>query len=199
MNDDGQVYLKTELIPTGDLFDYIELMTSKNPLYAYTCWDSKMAIIVQMVDIVYNLEKCGILHLDLSLENFVLGKKMAVIDFGMSKKAAEYKDYTPCGKPGYIAPELQSIPLSDYNPFGIDAYALGICVFYIVFGIAPYEHIGDNLFRTLVDRGLSGLYKELGIDTTKIPVVFLQLLDGLIRHHKSRCSMTLCTTLLKSM
>lgn len=197
----GAIYMGTELIRTGDLLDYLEVSTRQHQEYAYGFWDAKIYILAKMVYIGDRLEKCNMIHGDLSLENFVLGDnldQLFLIDFGLSRSADNYKQHVVCGKPGYIAPELRSPVPPDYNPFGIDAYALGICFFYIVFGFAPYEVIGDNLFCTLTDSGLSGLYDALHIDTTKVPRVFLRLLDGLIRKPETRYNMQMCKDVLRT-
>jgi serine/threonine protein kinase len=197
----GAIYLGTELIRTGDLLDYLEVSTRQHPDYAYGFWDAKLCILKKMLYIGKRLEKCNMIHRDLSLENFLLGNgldKLFVIDFGLSRSADNYIKHTPCGKPGYIAPEVQFPAPEGYKPFCIDAYALGVCFFYIVFGFAPYERIGDSLFCTLDEHGLSGLYAVLGIDTTKVPRVFLRLLDGLIRKHETRYSMQMCAEVLRT-
>lgn len=202
MLGESDYYLRTPFVPDGDVFDYLERMTRQHPQYVYGFWDAKLKMITKMIYIVQCLQTQGLIHGDLSPENFVLKNSdefdISVIDFGLSKRANYYTEHVLCGKPGYIAPELYFPAEPGYNPFGIDAYALGICLFYVVFGFAPYERVGDNLFRTLVEHGLSGLYNVLGIDITKIPRVFLRLLDGLIREHESRYSMAMCVDVLRT-
>jgi serine/threonine protein kinase len=201
MQSESAYYLRTPFVPGGDLFDFLQRMTTQYPEYMYGFWDTKLKMITKMIYILHRLQQLGVMHRDISTENFVVHSDefaISLIDFGLSKSANSYTDHVVCGKQGYIAPELYFPAAPGYNPFGVDAYALGICVFYLVFGFAPYERVGDHLFCTLVEHGLSGLYTVLSIDTTKIPSVFLRLLDGLIRGPESRYTMEMCADLLRT-
>ena len=80
----------------------------------------------------------NIVHRDLKPENIVITENgyVKLIDFGFAKKLASGgRTYTLCGTPEYLAPEM--ILLAGHG-FGVDWWAVGICLFDLLVGWTPF-------------------------------------------------------------
>jgi len=139
ISDDDQTvnvsYFMTELAPYGDFCDLV--MSKSLPI------DEKLTrtYFHQLVEGVEYLHKNKIAHLDLKLENLLLGKKyiLKLADFETSACFAD-KNAKPSklfrGTADYRAPELLSGEIE--NPFAADIYSAGIILFTLMFRMFPY-------------------------------------------------------------
>ena len=97
-----QLFLVTEYMERGELFDYI--------VECKRIRESEAAgMFHQLVAAVEYVHKIGVVHRDLKPENILLDSKrrIRVVDFGLSntyKKGEMLK--IPCGSPCYAAPEM---------------------------------------------------------------------------------------------
>ncbi len=96
-----KIYLVTELLEGGELFDRIVERGH------YSEADASR-LIRNVVDAIAYLHSKNIVHRDLKPENLLFGaddETIKVTDFGLSKIASK-KLKTACGTPGYVAPEI---------------------------------------------------------------------------------------------
>ena len=128
-----QLYLVLSYCQGGELYDAVtENRELLNEMIAAD-------IFRQMASSIYYLHSRGIAHCDLKPENFVFAdqerKQLVLIDFGMSK-IIEFRKYfkTVVGSPYYVAPEVLR---NNYNE-ACDIWSLGVCLFVMVFGYAPF-------------------------------------------------------------
>jgi serine/threonine protein kinase len=109
----------------------------------------------QLIEGVEHLQSKGMAHLDLKLENLLMGKDflLKLIDFEFScfiEKGIE----NGRGTPNFRAPEVRQAKCTD--PGAADIFSCGILLFVLRFGDLPYleDHIvkDHNFFELLMDN-----------------------------------------------
>lgn len=136
--DEQFIYLVTEYIPGGELFDLVEQFPYGVP--EVLC--SK--ILRQIFTAVSKLHKLDIAHLDLKLENIMYNpetEELKIIDFGFATTTEEkLKEFS--GSIHYFAPQLlHKIP---YDGKKADVWSLGIVSFAILAAKFPFDDENDN-------------------------------------------------------
>jgi len=93
-----------------------------------------------LVEGVDYLHKNGVAHLDLKLDNLLLGvsKGLKIIDFDLSQRIEdETRNYARGkGTTNYRAPEIRSKKCSNFK--AADIYSMGVILFAMVTGLPPY-------------------------------------------------------------
>ena len=155
LETDEQIYIITEYIPRGELFDYI---VSKDKLEES---EARKFLREMIVGIEY-LHKHNIVHRDLKPENLLLDldNHIKIVDFGLSNR---YKKdellRTACGSPCYAAPEM--ISGRSYKATAVDVWSIGIVLFVMLCGYLPFESSNaSNLYDKIIN-GEYTLPKEL--------------------------------------
>jgi serine/threonine protein kinase len=84
-----------------------------------------------------------IIHRDLKLSNIFIGENMQVKigDYGLCTKVIDKSERktTICGTPNYIAPEVLDGDRFHGHSFEVDIWSIGIIVYILLFGKAPFE------------------------------------------------------------
>lgn len=98
------------------------------------------AIFVQLADALYYMHECGILHRDIKPANILLDNNGSVYlaDFGIATYADEdaiERNGRVMGTPMYMSPEL----CYGHASVGSDIYALGVLLYQMLTGQAPFE------------------------------------------------------------
>lgn len=104
--------------------------------------------------ILYLHEVANVCHRDIKMSNILIeeNEKIKLIDFGFSTSFDYSKEGSLgkpmvsrlCGTPCYMSPELTKIDLgvvnrrSFYNGKAVDVWALGVCLYKMIFGIFPF-------------------------------------------------------------
>lgn len=144
-----QLFLVTEYISGGELFDYIVANTRVEEKEASKFFH-------QIIAGVEYIHKLKIVHRDLKPENLLLdyNKNIKIVDFGLSNTYGENELLkTACGSPCYAAPEM--IGGKKYNGLQVDIWSCGVILFAIVCGYLPFE---DPNTAVLYKKILSGDY-----------------------------------------
>ena len=93
----------------------------------------------QMIDQMEYLQKSGVAHRDLKLENILVNSemKLKLADFGCSEYYRTIKSPSNKGTDLYKAPEI--VEEKSYDGFKTDIFALGVILYTIVDGIFPFH------------------------------------------------------------
>ena len=149
--DKGRVCIVNEFCSGGDLFEYMLSVPRTSPVAdAFVAREDAMPqiklIAHQMASGLRDLHTQGWAHGDLSLENVLLKESVAhgaavdavLFDWGQAHQLTDHA-YRSQGKDGYRAPELvlpgrgsRSIDWA-----ACDCFALGVCIFGLVFKTTP--------------------------------------------------------------
>jgi len=147
---------------------------------------------LQMLDAVSSIHRRGIVHLDISAENFMIGPQNCIklIDFGMSQVIPvsgklHLKDKFP-GKINYVAPEIYAG--QEFTAVSADLYSLGIVLYVMLFGHPLYAVPSnqDSRFSFVQQPGGFSNIIRLWKLTASIEVV--DLLGKMIRMPADRIS-----------
>ena len=122
-----------------------------------------MNIAFQILKGVECLHKYGIIHRDIKTENIMVNEdykeeiketpknSIKIVDFGLSRILGKFEcSEDPYGSLCYKAPEL--IQHIKYN-FKVDIWAIGVTLFYIIYGELPFEKGGkDDIKYSIINE-----------------------------------------------
>ena len=132
-------YILMEYAPYGDFFDFV--MSLENEM------EEKLirTYFHQLIEGLEYLHTSGIAHLDLKLENLLIGKNftLKIADFDLAHLLRDNKVKTK-GTKHYRAPELMNQNCED--PQAADIYSAGIILFVMKCG-GVLPHLEDQLYR----------------------------------------------------
>lgn len=113
-----------------DFFDIMKVFERKDDVLARTFFH-------QLIAGIEHIHSKGFAHLDLKLENILLGNdfKLKITDFDLAFKRGDDKLHGS-GTENFRAPELKGKAVSD--PFACDIYAAAIILFVLRTGHLPY-------------------------------------------------------------
>jgi 5'-AMP-activated protein kinase catalytic alpha subunit len=141
-----QLYLITEYVPGGELFDYI--VKHHRLSEAEAC-----KFFQQIMSAIDYLHELGIVHRDMKPENLLLDYdgQIKLVDFGLSNTFAPNQTLkTACGSPCYAAPEMIAGEL--YHGSRVDIWSCGVILFAMVCGYLPFEDPDTNLlYKKILD------------------------------------------------
>ncbi|EDW72322.1 uncharacterized protein Dwil_GK20862 [Drosophila willistoni] len=141
-----KLYLVLELGDGGDLYDYI--MRHESGLSE----DLARKYFRQILRAITYCHQLHVVHRDLKPENVVFFEKLGLVkltDFGFSNKFLPgQKLETFCGSLAYSAPEIL---LGDsYDAPAVDIWSLGVILYMLVCGQAPFEKANDSETLTMI-------------------------------------------------
>jgi len=126
----NNMYMVYEYCNGGNLEEYLH---KSRRLSEEETWK----IIKQVINACFSLNKNGILHRDLKLQNILLhNSKIKVADFGFCKLLKKLTTKTIVGSPIYMAPEILSG--KPYNSKA-DIWSIGIIFYELLYGYCPFE------------------------------------------------------------
>jgi serine/threonine protein kinase len=135
----------------------------------------------QVLQGLYQLQRKGVCHRDLSLENLMVDERTncLIIDMGMcvrvpySSRDGSICDVSAgtlrrlirpqgaCGKPVYVSPEVLS-NIEPFDGFAVDLWAAGVVLFIMLVGLPPWEfaHESDPRFNMICQGSLMSLLNQ---------------------------------------
>lgn len=180
LQDNQYIYFFMPFCDCGELFGYVER-------------DGRFAEPVarhwfrQILGGIYYLQKKGVCHRDMSLENMLVDRHALalIIDMGMclrvpfasedgSEPAIDVSGNTlrrlispqsACGKPNYISPEVLSSQVP-FDGFAIDVWAAGVILFIMLIGLPPFDWASDDdpRFKMITNGRLVAMVRQWGRD-----------------------------------
>ena len=147
--DDKNLYLVLEYIIGGEFFSHLR-KAGRFPNDTARYYAAQISLVFE------HLHSLQILYRDLKPENLLLDKdgNCKVTDFGFAKKV-EYRTWTLCGTPEYLAPE---IILSKGHGKAVDWWACGILIYEMLAGYPPFY-----------DEDPLGIYQKILEGKVKFP------------------------------
>lgn len=174
LKDDQYLYSFMPFCSGGELFGFVEREGRfSEPVARF--WFR------QILNGLLHLQKMGVCHRDISLENILVDEctRSLIIDMGMCLRVPFTSDdgsvtdasegtlrrlMSPqgqCGKPNYISPEvlLNSDP---FDGFAIDLWAAGIILFIMLVGLPPFEWANrdDPRFLMITNGRLMSMLRQ---------------------------------------
>ncbi|KAJ3553328.1 hypothetical protein NM688_g3677 [Phlebia brevispora] len=142
--DPQYINIILELVPGGDLLDYI-LKRDGLPE------DEAKDITYQLCDALAYIHSQGIAHRDLKPENVLLTNDVPpvvkVADFGLAKAIDSLTMLrTMCGTPSYLAPEVVTQGEQEGYQQIVDSWSVGVIVFSMITNTSPFiepDHTTD--------------------------------------------------------
>ena len=160
--DDKYIYIVTELVNGGSLFDLLRKETKFS-------FPQVLNYAGQVVVMLETLHAKKIIYRDLRPENLLIDYKgfLRLIDFGFAK-VTENKTYTVCGIPEYLAPEIL---LNIGYGQEVDWWAFGCLIYELLVGLSPfYENDPILIFKRIIKGDV------------KFPPNFAPCAKSLIKH-----------------
>lgn len=127
------VYLIMEIVGGGELFDFV---LQKERLSEHEA----RKLFREIVSAVDYMHRSGVVHRDIKLENILLDNTgcTKLIDLGLGNFFGHGNTLsTFCGSPDYCAPELWQA--KSYNGPEVDIWSLGVVLFIMTTGFAPFN------------------------------------------------------------
>ncbi|KAJ2848567.1 serine/threonine protein kinase, partial [Coemansia erecta] len=148
------LYLVLDLASDGELFDEI---VSREFLKE----DDARRVMLQLLLAIRHLNRLGIVHRDIKLENILLEDKSSLriklADFGLAKIVGEQMFMkTVCGTPMYVAPEVLTVrKIGRYDNL-VDMWSIGVVLYICLCGFPPFS---DELSPPpMRDQIIHGMY-----------------------------------------
>ena len=174
--DDNNLYIEMTFI---EGVNFSKLLTDEHILIFSDKSKSNFNLYLNLISqIIYTM---NLLHInnycyrDLKLNNLIIDKelKISLIDFGFVKKLEnnDTKTSTVCGTFHMKAPEIflaSDGKLKEYNPFSSDVYSIGVILYEIYYGKAPFKYYKDDMdmdeYKKMLYKGIEESFFDENID-----------------------------------
>lgn len=174
--DDNNLYMEMTFI---EGINFSKLLTDEHILNfsdkAKSNFNLYLNLISQIIHIMNILHTNNYCYRDLKLNNIIIDKqlKLYLIDFGFVKKLDNNntRTTTVCGTFHMKAPEIFMVSdgkLKEYNPFCTDVYSIGVILYEIYYGYAPFKYYKDDIdieeYKKKLNKGIDNDFFDENID-----------------------------------
>lgn len=174
--DDNNLYIEMTFI---EGINFSKLLTDEHILNfsdkSKSNYNLYLNLISQIIHIMNLLHTNNYCYRDLKLNNIIINKqlKLSLIDFGFVKKLDNNncKTSTICGTFHMKAPEIflaSDGKLKEYNPFCFDVYSIGVILYEIYYGKAPFNYYKDDIdmdeYKKILYKGINESFFDENID-----------------------------------
>ncbi|KAJ2030767.1 serine/threonine protein kinase [Coemansia sp. RSA 922] len=148
------LYLVLDLAPDGELFD--EIVKRE-----FLAEDDARRVLLQLLLAIRHLNRLGIVHRDIKLENILLADRhnlrIKLADFGLAKIVGETMFMkTVCGTPMYVAPEVLTVRQMGMYDNLVDMWSLGVVLYICLCGYPPFSEEASP--PPMRDQIIAGIY-----------------------------------------
>lgn len=133
--------------------------------------------IAQLILTIEYLHSKKIIHRDIKLNNILVDQHgyIKLIDFGIAKQLmnGQNKTFTIVGTPHYMAPEIILGKGYDYS---VDFWAIGVCLFEMLFGILPFGNNTEDpleVYGNIISSKLPAIGKKQMMNLSNGTVNFI--------------------------
>ena len=152
--DQHLLYMLLECVRGGELFQLLSIQPGRRVPYVAARFYA--GCVIDALSYMHAVPR-RILYRDIKPENLLIDEAgyLKIVDFGFAKCLTEdtaYRTYTFCGTPDYIAPEMLSGSGYDH---GVDVWAIGVLIFEMIFGYAPFGETPSEFFGNTMADGQS--------------------------------------------
>lgn len=150
LSDDQHYYMIMQYCPGGTLLDFIQ--KHRKPIQE----EKAKPLFRQLIETVDYLQKMGVSHRDLKLENILFNQsnKLVIADFGLSrfveqptnldsKQSRRNLVKSRCGSVEYASPEVVSGGKENYDGFASDVWSCGVILFGMLTKRLPWKKTED--------------------------------------------------------
>ena len=129
--ESGCPYLEMELVPGGDLAQFIVNGSTLDPAFV-------MRVGLEIAEGLKAAEEVGLFHGDVKPDNILFDENMSakLVDFGIASRTSQGAAGELWGTPFYIAPEKVQ---KKTNSARSDIYSLGATLYHAIAGKPPYD------------------------------------------------------------
>lgn len=187
LQDEEYLLMFMPYCSSGDLFSFVQ-QAGRFPEPMARYWFK------QILEGVSHLQRMGVCHRDLSLENILVDKYRTsiIIDLGMCLRVPYdggnhvtdvssgtirrlIKPLVPCGKPNYISPEVLK-SREAFDGFAVDLWASAVILFIMVVGLPPWEYANndDPRYRMVIGGGLERMLRSWDREISPLVADLLQ-------------------------
>jgi len=178
--DHQNLYTITPYCADGELFDLLGMSRRFTE-------ERSREILRSVLHGVEWLQRAGLTHKDISLENIMVNQDMPVIiDMGMCLRIPVSNDTQRClirsrhrcGKRNYMAPEV--FEEKPFDGHAVDMWAVGVCLFMMLTGMAPWDRPNrvDEQFRYFTRGYLTEILTNWNMN---LSAEAMNLLQGMLR------------------
>lgn len=181
------ILMELALCDFVDLFEHISFSDDERLARTYFC---------QLIEGLEYLHSKGIAHLDIKLENLLLGEdfNLKITDFDTSVREGEDLKRSSSGSLNARAPEIVTRQVRD--PMACDIYSAGLILFalkYETFAYSENEFVdGVNLFKVLLEnpQNFFEIFENVNRCTLERDNAFMKLFLGMV-HREPEKRMTI--------
>jgi aurora kinase len=141
-HDSKRIFLILEFAGQGEMYKHLQRETR------FPEWKAAHYI-AQMASALKYLHKKHVMHRDIKPENILIGihGELKISDFGWSVHAPGNRRKTQCGTMDYLPPEIVN---RDWYTEKVDLWALGVLMYELLTGTAPFEDSPPMTYRRIV-------------------------------------------------
>ena len=152
LKNENWLFFLLEYITGINMSEYLDSRKNKKNTFETKFYGASLFTAIEYI------HKRKIIHRDIKPSNIMIDNKgyIKLIDFGTAKNLQkDEKTHTIIGTPNFIPPEVL---LGKGYSFSCDYWSIGICIYYIYYGILPFGNNSIEIldtYKEIIEKGIS--------------------------------------------